>query len=1028
MRVAQRHVWVPVLVLVLASTALAQTPAPSQTTDNDRLLQLQSEIAERNLAQRNTLYQSLIAEDTGPMGMINRNPDLQLMGIDENGRLIVNMIENANAAITVGVDLLLPGGVSGLNLDGANGASQLAQWDGGYVLDTHQEYGGRASAGDTGGALHYHSAHVAGTMIASGVDPAAKGMSPAALLTYYDWTDDGVEMAAAASGGLRASNHSYGWGAGWSWSSSGEYWIWYGDHTVSATEEAGFGFYYSTAQGYDDIAYSAPYYLIFKSAGNDRNDGGPAAGEFYWYWNPLISDWEWIDTPRDPDGGATGYDTIGYRGNAKNIMTVGAVYDISAGYAAPGDVVMSSFSNWGPTDDGRIKPDIVANGISLYSTFETGVADYGSLSGTSMASPNACGAANLLFQHYQDSHLAPASAAMIKGLILHTANEAGPADGPDYMNGWGLMDTHEAAQIISDDAVTDNRLHQDAIYDGETHDLTFYSDGLEPIALTICWTDPAGTPPAWSLDPPDLMLVNDLDLRLERLADGTIYEPWILDPANPAAAATTGDNFRDNVERIDVAAPAAGWYRVRLTHKGSLAPFGGQAYALIQSGLRQVLHVSVTGDDANPGTASAPYANLWFASGALLGEGEIVVEAGVHSTYSVGFHDGVDVHGATGDPADVHLVGDPMSGTLIFEEGAGRLADLTIQGSPSSNIIARNGADLLVENCVVSNAGSYGVSVLDGTVDLSRCTIVGNASDGVIIWSSSTVTADRTIIAFNGGLGVASTGSTPNANLTCCDLYSNAGGDWVGTIAPQIDLDGNFSADPCFCDLGAGDFHLAGDSWALAGNHPWGCDLRVGALDVGCPDVGCAGVVPNFVPALNAQIDGRRIELSWTARDVTDPDRFRLVRRLNGELAEIPIVAIGGGFAATDAGLGSGSGTVHYSLLFHDGQAWTEVMEKSIDLDLPTLVTRLEGARPNPFNPMTEISFTLSDQQRVELAIYDVSGRRVAVLANAVFPAGPGRVTWQGTDDAGRGMPSGTYFARLVTDKSVQSVKLLLVQ
>jgi hypothetical protein len=76
------------------------------------------------------------------------------------------------------------------------------------------------------------------------------------------------------------------------------------------------------------------------------------------------------------------------------------------------------------------------------------------------------------------------------------------------------------------------------------------------------------------------MLVNDLDLRV---IDGlTVYEPWVLDPAVPAAAATQGDNFRDNVEQVVTGVLGAGSYTVEITHKGQLTN-GSQDYALIIS-------------------------------------------------------------------------------------------------------------------------------------------------------------------------------------------------------------------------------------------------------------------------------------------------------------------------------------------------------------------------------------------------------------------------------------------------------------
>src|SRR5690606_14895810 len=72
------------------------------------------------------------------------------------------------------------------------------------------------------------------------------------------------------------------------------------------------------------------------------------------------------------------------------------------------------------------------------------------------------------------------------------------------------------------------------------------------------------------------------DIRIEK--DGTTYSPWVLDPDNPSAAATTGDNFRDNVEQIVIPAPAEGDYTVTVSHKNSLQG-GSQAYSMIVSGL-----------------------------------------------------------------------------------------------------------------------------------------------------------------------------------------------------------------------------------------------------------------------------------------------------------------------------------------------------------------------------------------------------------------------------------------------------------
>ena len=70
------------------------------------------------------------------------------------------------------------------------------------------------------------------------------------------------------------------------------------------------------------------------------------------------------------------------------------------------------------------------------------------------------------------------------------------------------------------------------------------------------------------------------------------------------------------------------------------------------------------------------------------------------------------------------------------------------------------------------------------------------------------------------------------ATLTCCDIYGNAGGDWVGCIADQYGINGNISEDPLFCDLPGGDLHLNENSPCAAPQQPT-CG-QIGALGIGC--------------------------------------------------------------------------------------------------------------------------------------------------------------------------------------------------
>jgi len=365
------------LCLFVAATAAAQTK-----TNVARLQQLSRESAERLEQRRPAVFYEMLASDKAPFKQLNANRDIELMYIDERGMPRYLAVENLNAARTVSTDDVWPGGSYGFNLSGAGTTfGKLAVWDGGGVRWTHQELSGRVLQVDNPSGTNYHSTHVAGTMIGSGVVGQAKGMSYQAVLGAYDWDSDDSEMATAAAMGLQVSSHSYGTITGWRY--DGE-WYWYGDIDISPTEDYGFGYYSYDALVWDQIAHEAPYYLIVKSAGNDRNNVGPTSGESHWVWD---GDWVQSTTPRDPDCGPNGYDCVSWNSTAKNILTVGAIDDIPGGYSYPGGVVMSSFSAWGPTDDGRIKPDIVANGISLYSCLDDADNSYAYLSGTSMRPP-----------------------------------------------------------------------------------------------------------------------------------------------------------------------------------------------------------------------------------------------------------------------------------------------------------------------------------------------------------------------------------------------------------------------------------------------------------------------------------------------------------------------------------------------------------------------------------------------------------------------------------------------------------------
>lgn len=489
-----------------------------------------------------------------------------LVGFTDNGRPIFYATDNDDAGATINTDKVYPGGVGGYSLTG-NGIN-IGEWDGGEVRGTHFELVNRVTQVDTPSALSNHATHVAGTMIATGLNPQVKGMAYQANISAYDFFNDDPEIAAYAQGASTIlSNHSYGTITGWYYSSSAGMYQFWGDTALSQNEDYRFGFYNNGAQTWDAIAHLSPNYLIVKSAGNDRNDTGPTPGDTHQVWSNVLNTWVTSTAIRAADC-PTGYDCISTSGNAKNILTVGAVSSILLGYTQPSDVQMSSFSGWGPTDDGRIKPDIVGVGVGVISTgSQHDSAFYGS-NGTSMSAPNVTGSLALVQQHHQNETGGFMRSSALKALVIHTAMEAGSNPGPDYSYGWGLMNTLAAVDFISDSV--SSFMTSDTLVNGDSLEYSFYYDGFSPLQATICWTDPAGTPVAPALDPTTSMLVNDLDLRATNMTTTAQYSPWVLDPANPSSAATQGDNFRDNVENIKVSTPVAGMYTFKIKHKGTL--------------------------------------------------------------------------------------------------------------------------------------------------------------------------------------------------------------------------------------------------------------------------------------------------------------------------------------------------------------------------------------------------------------------------------------------------------------------------
>jgi len=453
----------------------------------------------------------------------------QLQGVTDDGQPIYFSTYNEIAARTTRTNQLYPEGDLGLSLTGEG--MTVGLWEIDAVRSSHQLFQGRLVQLNSAG-LGNHANHVAGTIIGGdGVRTGARGMAYEANIRSFTALGDETEMTSEAGNGLLVSNHSYG---------------------IPATSVPVWfrGKYDGNARNIDVITHNAPYFLPVIAAGNDRNSG--------------IS--------------VTGYDILTDKACSKNAMTVAAVSQVLV-YNGPHNVGMSTFSSWGPTDDGRIKPDISAKGVNTFSAFATSNTSYGSLSGTSMAAPNVAGTLILLQQHYFNLNERFMLSSTARGLACHTALEAGDADGPDYEFGWGLLNAEAAAEAISNDG--GNSLIQEvALNNGESYSIQVYAADLEELQASITWTDPQGSIGPNVTNDRTPVLVNDLDLRISK--DANVYMPWILNVLSPSAGATRGDNTVDNIEKVEVD-NSTGLYTITVTHKGILSE--PQMFSLIVTGI-----------------------------------------------------------------------------------------------------------------------------------------------------------------------------------------------------------------------------------------------------------------------------------------------------------------------------------------------------------------------------------------------------------------------------------------------------------
>ena len=278
------------------------------------------------------------------------------------------------------------------------------------------------------------------------------------------------------------------------------------------------------------------------------------------------------------NGNSAAAGTVATPATAKNSAGAGGTQNgASAGFIYTG-------TSRGPTADGRRKPTYCSPGQGVSSSIGPSSTSYGSLTGTSMASPSSSGAVVLMRQYltdgwYPTGAAVPAngftpSAALLKAMAINSAeNGVSGFTAPDNNIGWGRINADNVLYFTGDAKkllLVDNTA---GLANGQYLEYTInVVDGTVPLEVSLCWTDFPGSPAA------AVQLVNNLDLTVSKSA--TVYKGNVY---SGGVSVTGGSYDNRNVEEsVLVAAPATGLWTVRVAAPS--VPIGPQPFALVLSG------------------------------------------------------------------------------------------------------------------------------------------------------------------------------------------------------------------------------------------------------------------------------------------------------------------------------------------------------------------------------------------------------------------------------------------------------------
>jgi len=532
--------------LIMSGFAYSQEPTKAEIIRSDEtqkatsLESLSQDFKREYLATEKNIQRFAKVNGLNVTETLANGNQIELVDIGPDGTPLYYSTFSDHASEVSRANTLYDGGLLNLGLSGKG--MSVGLWDAGKALITHQEYASRVMVTDEADAVSAHATMVLGAMISKGIKSKAKGVAFNANATTNDWKADKVEVATAAAAGLLLSNHSYG-------------------IRPDFVPDWYFGAYIQVSQDWDKIMYNAPYYLMVTAAGNAQKLNFNDA--------PIFAN------------NTDGFDLLLGFSTSKNGINVAAVeteVDLKGNLKK---AYVANYSSHGPTDDGRIKPDIAGSGANIVSTQSATNTSYDTYSGTSMAAPGVTSTMLLLQEYYLRLHNRYMKAATLKGLVLHSADDV-DVPGPDYKMGWGVINAKTAAEIIT---TTDysSFIIEASLKENEVYSVTVDAKVGESLLASISWTDPVGNYiNKGNLNDATPALVNDLDIRITK--NNETYYPWLLNPRQASSPAKQGDNTVDPFEKIKID-KASGTYTITVSHKGKITN-GVQNFSLIVSGAK----------------------------------------------------------------------------------------------------------------------------------------------------------------------------------------------------------------------------------------------------------------------------------------------------------------------------------------------------------------------------------------------------------------------------------------------------------